>query len=112
MHRAGDCRSREASAKSSEWQSWLNPLEGKISKMSHSLIETMQNSAFSNMTPTENNEPKAGNNPFQSLADSFADTQQGQGKATEGPNQSQTVTSFSAHMKPWSDEVKPRRGRK
>jgi len=80
----------------------------------HSLIEAMQNSAFANMTnasaapaPTTHN----AHDPFAQTADAFASPDQGLGKGTEGPQQSQTVTSFSAHMKPWSDQAKPR-GRK
>jgi len=79
----------------------------------HPIFANMQN-AFNNMTPEETSEPKPQPHPFQSLADSFADPeQQGLGKGSEGPQQSQTVTSFSAHMKPWGNEgIKPRRGKR
>ena len=82
--------------------------------MAHPLFEQLANSSFENMTdnqpaPTAHN-PR---DPFAQTADAFANPDQGLGKGTEGPQQSQTVTSFSAHMKPWSDEAKPRaRGRK
>jgi hypothetical protein len=76
----------------------------------HPLFQNLQNHNLNEANPHA--ESHSTPHPFQKLADSFADVNHGMGRATEGPQESGTVTSFSAHMAPTFGNVKTRRGRK
>jgi hypothetical protein len=82
----------------------------------HPLLEQLASSSFENMTDTgaANKNSKSNARPFAGAVESFASPDQDNGKGTTGPQQSQTVTSFSAHMSPWATggTKPPRKGRK
>jgi hypothetical protein len=74
----------------------------------HPLFENLQRHNLNEANP----ETHPASRPFQGLVDSFASPEQALGKGTTGPQESGTVTSFSAHMAPTFGNVKTRKGRK
>jgi hypothetical protein len=81
----------------------------------HPLFERLQNPLNHETNPnpsSPDHTPHSTPHPFSQLVDAFTSTDQTTGRGTTGPQESGTVTSFSAHMAPTFGSVKTRRGSK